>query len=98
MRDTLAGDHPVHFAGIDHLVCAERIPVLEFTSIQVSDRGQTDVRMRSHVNAFTAYEFCRSRLIEEDKWANHLALWRRQSAAHLKPAEVARTRDDYGFN
>ena len=56
------------------------------------------MRMRAHVHALPAHELHRPHLVEEDEWADHLALGMGQRAAHGKAvAKVAHARDDDQF-
>ena len=88
------GDHPVHRAGMDHLVGAEAVAVLELAAEEIGDGGEPDMRMRPHVDALAGQELRRPRLVEEDERPDHLPLRRRQRPAHLEAAEVAGARDD----
>src|SRR5512138_103754 len=58
---------------------------------EISDRRQTNVRMRPHVHAaWDAWlEIDRSHVIEEDERSHHSALRKGQHAANLEAAEVA---------
>ena len=90
----LPGDHPVHRAGMDDLVGAEAVAVLELALEEVGDGGEPDVRVRPHVDALAGDELRRPGLVEEDERPDHLPLRRRQRAAHLEAAEVAGARHD----
>ncbi len=65
---------------------------------QVSDRGESDMRVRPHVHALSGNELHRAEVVEEDERADHLALAVGQRAAHLEAAKVAGTRHDHEFH
>ncbi len=98
MRHAVPGDHPVDLARVDHLVGAERVPVLEPAAIEIGHGRQPDMRMRAHVDTVPGQEVRRPHLVEEDERPHHLPLWRWQSAAHLEAAEITGARDDDGLD
>ncbi|MNT44071.1 hypothetical protein D3C72_1805760 [compost metagenome] len=54
--------------------------------VQVGDRGQADVRMRTHVDARAHVEVGGPHMIQEDKRADGAALRGRDRAQDRKPA------------
>jgi hypothetical protein len=50
MRDAAAGDHPVHFLGLDRLDDADAVAMDDFAVEQIGDSGESDVRVRAHVD------------------------------------------------
>ena len=55
---------------------------------QVGDRGDTDMRMRSHLDAFAGWKFSGPHVIEKDIRPDHAPFARRQRTAHGKIADV----------
>ncbi len=98
MGDTMARDHPVDLAGIDHLMGAETVAMLELSVIKIGNGAQPDMWMRPDVDPLTGQKLRRAGLIEEDKGTDHLPLRRGQRAAHFETAQIAGARDDQGFN
>ena len=94
MGHTPPGDHPVDLTGVDHLMRAQTVSMLKFALIQVGYGAEADMRMRTHVDAAICDEFGRTHLIEEDERPYQLTLDRRQSTAHLEPAQISGTRYD----
>ena len=72
--------------------------MVEQTLEQIRHRRQSDMRVRANIDAVTGQELRRAHLVEKDEWADHLALWRWQGAAHFEIAQIARTGHDDGFN
>ena len=91
------GSHPVHFAGTNHLVKAEAVPMHDLAREQIRDRRQADVRMRTHVDPPRQIrgELHRTHVIEEHERADHAALRPRQHAPDLEAAQIAATRFDH---
>ena len=50
MRDAAAGDHPVHFVGLDSLLHTDAVAMHDFAREQIGDGGEADVRMRPHID------------------------------------------------
>lgn len=98
MRDTAPGDHPVERAGLDDLIGAGAVAVMEAAAIETGDRAQPDMRMRAHIHPLPGQELGRTGLIEEDERPHHLPLGCRQGAAHLEAAKVASAGHDQGFD
>ena len=94
MSDALAGHHPVHRAGQDHLIGADTVAMMEIAAIEKGDGAQPDMRMRPDVDALTGQEFRRTGLIEEDERPDHLALRGGQGALDLEAAEIAGARNN----
>jgi hypothetical protein len=62
---------------------------------QVGDRGQSDMRVRTHVQAAAGAQYRRPHLIEENKRPDRAALAAGQGTAHMKAiAEIVHRRDD----
>jgi hypothetical protein len=72
--------------------------MLELATEEVGDGRKANMRMRTYVDAPAREELCRSHLVEEDEWPDHLALRRTKRAANLEIADVARSRYDQGFD
>jgi len=73
MRDAVTGDHPVHLAGVNHLVGAKGILVLKLSLVEIGHRCQADMGMRTHVDALLCDKLGRTHLVEEHKRTDHLA-------------------------
>src|SRR5262245_11024732 len=95
MHDAAPCPHQVDLTGTDGQRRAETIAMEDFALKQVSDRGETDVRVWSHIDTLADQELGWAHLIEADKGAHHLLLRRRQRAAYLEGAEIARPRHDH---
>ncbi len=95
MHDAAPGGHPVDLARLNPLHVAEAVAVLELALEQVGDGGETDVRMRTHVETRPSLEGDRPHLVEEDEGPDHPALAGRQHAADLEASEVTYARDDH---
>jgi hypothetical protein len=65
---------------------------------QISDGGEPDMRMRSHIDAVAGAKQSRSEMIEEDERPDHAGLSGRQRAMHAKAAEIDRARHDHLFD
>ena len=67
---------------------------------QIRERGETDVRMRAHVDALrnAGREFDRTEMIEEDERPDAAPLAERQHASHGESAQVAASRIDDEFD
>ncbi len=73
MGDTVPGNHPVHLTGVNHLVVAEGVLVLELSLVEIGHRRQSDMGMRAHVDALFRDELSRTHLVKEYKRTDHLA-------------------------
>src|SRR5262245_40940388 len=62
---------------------------------QEGDGGQTDVRVRAHVDPGSARKVRRPHLVKEHERPDRAALRSRQQAAHAEAAEIALTRLDH---
>ena len=56
--------------------------------IDVGDRREADMGMRADVELLAEQDLRRSGLVEEDEWADHLAIGRRQRPADGEAAEI----------
>jgi hypothetical protein len=57
---------------------------------EIGHGGETDMRMRAHIETGASAQRDRTHLIEKYEWAHRAALSRRKNAANLEPfAEVA---------
>ena len=97
MRDAAAGDHPVHFLGLDRLDDADAVAVHDFAGEQVGDGGETDVRVRTHVDGprKSGREMFRADVIEEDEGPDHVTSCERQYAPDFEATQVAAALFDY---
>ena len=91
MGDAAAGDHPVHFFGLDGLHHAHAVAMHDFAREQIGDGGEADVRMRAHVDGLRkpGREMLRADVIEEDERPDHVPARERQYAADFEAAEIA---------
>ena len=89
--DAAAGDHPVHFVGLDGLLHAHAVAMHDLAREQVGDRREADVRMRPHVDGFREprREVFGPDVIEEDERPDHVPPRERQYAADFEAAEIA---------
>ncbi len=88
MDDAVAGRHPVDVTRPDHLLAAEAVAVHDLALEQIGDRGQPDMRMRTHIGALPGRHRHRAHVIEEDERADGLSRGGRQQAAHGEIAQV----------
>src|SRR5690606_11663382 len=88
MRDAAARGHPVHFLWPNHLFVAQAVAMHHFAGKQVGNRGKTDMRVGTYVNAaiHAWRKVERPHVIEKDKWPYHRLLCERQYAANIKSA------------
>ena len=98
MGDPPSRDHPVDGAGVDRLVRAEAVAMLDFAAKEIGDGRKPDVGVRTHVDSLPRQELRRPHFVEEDERSDHPSPRRRQRATDLKAAEVARARDDHGLD
>ena len=91
MRDAAAGDHPVHFFGLDRLLHADAVAMHDLAREQIGDRGESDVRMRTHVDGLRkpGREVLRADVIEEDEGPDHVPPRERQHAPDFESPEIA---------
>ena len=95
MDDAAPGAHPVHRAGPDRDLRAERIAVHDLAVEEIGDGGEPDMGVRAHVHALAEKELGRAHLVPEDERPNHLAPRGGQRAAHLEAAEIAGAGHDH---
>src|SRR3984957_19290432 len=99
MHDTATGDHPVDRARSNRLHGAEAVAMNDLAVEQVGDGDQSDMRVRTHVEATTGAQYRRPHLIEENKRPDHAALTAGQGAAHVEAiAKIVHRRDDDDFD
>src|SRR5579871_4798677 len=78
MGDAASCNHPVDRPGGDDLARAKAVAMMDHATIEIGDRGETDMWVRAYVAGGCADKLQRSKLIEEDERPDHLALRRRQ--------------------
>src|SRR5690606_5390071 len=73
VRDTTSRGHPVDLSGADRLLVSQTVAMHHFPGKQVSDGGQADMRMRTHVGTTVdaSRDVHRAHVIKEDVRANH---------------------------
>src|SRR5690348_11266022 len=54
--------------------------------------------MGANIHAGAQQKFVGTHLVKEDEWTDHLALRRRQRAAHLEAADIPTARNNHRFN
>ncbi len=86
MNDAAPRAHPVDGAGLDALHGAEAVTVQHRALEQISDSGQPDMRMRSHVGIHARLEVDGSEVIQEHEWADGAARQGGKQAAHAQSA------------
>src|SRR5690606_34968616 len=92
--------HPVDLAGMDRLLGADAVPVHDLAFEQVGDRGQPDVRMRTHVDTArqARFELYRAHVVEKDEGTHHAPLHEWQHTPDFKAAEVLAALGDDKFD
>src|SRR5690348_15692293 len=95
MNDTTSGGHPVHFTRLDRDRRAEAVTMHDLTIKEVSDGGQSDMRVRPHVEPVAGAEFRGAEMVEKDKGPDHTRADRRKRAADRKISKIDRTRHDH---
>ncbi|MNQ99766.1 hypothetical protein D3C85_1155160 [compost metagenome] len=98
MHNSPARGHPVHFARQDGLRMARAVAMDHGSLVQVGDRGQADMRVRTHVYAGTRIELDWPHVVKKDKRSDGSALRGRDGAPDGKAAQVAGARHHNGFN
>ena len=90
MRDAAAGDHPVHFFGLDSLDNAHAVTMHDFARKQIGDGGEADVRMRPDIDGLRkpGREVLGADVIEEDERPDHVPACERQYPSDFEPAEI----------
>ena len=94
MHDAAPGRHPVDAPGLNRLMRAQAVAMVELAFEQIGDRGQVDVRVGADVGAVAGLERRGAHVIEEDEGPNEATLDRGQHAPHAQAAEIARARLD----
>src|SRR3954463_5198393 len=89
MRDAAAGRHPVDLARPNRLDYAKTIAMLDFAFEQIRDRGQTNMRMRPHIDTCARRKLHRPHVIQKNKGPDHApaAIW--QDASDLEAAKIS---------
>src|SRR5882757_830939 len=96
MDDAAARRHPIDVARPDRLNAAYAVAVNHLAFEQVGQRGQADMRMRTHVLSLPGTKHRRSEVVEEDERTDHPALRRRQRATNLEAvAQISNRRKDH---
>ena len=88
MHHSASRRHQVDCTALDRLHETEIISVHDLAFEQVSDRRNTDVRMRPNLDALTGWKLCRTHVIEKDERAHHLLLRSRQHPANRELPQV----------
>jgi hypothetical protein len=98
MGDAVTRRHQVDRAGLDPLVGAEAVAMVELALEEIGHRRQADVGMRTNVDPLPGEKLRRSHLVEEDERPEHLARARRQGAADFERAQIPGAGDDDGLD
>jgi hypothetical protein len=90
MGDAAAGDHPVHFAGLDGLDHAHAVAMHDFPIEEIGDGGEANVWMRTNIHAGRkpGREVLGTDVIEENERADHVPPRERQHTSHFEPTQV----------
>jgi hypothetical protein len=95
MHNAATGDHPVDCARPNRLYGPKTVAMNDLAVEQVGDRGQTNVWVRTHIQAGAGAQYCRPHLIEKNKRPDHAALAAGQGTAHMKAiAKIVYRRND----
>src|ERR1700680_5149375 len=99
MHDSATGDHPVDLARPYRLGGAEAVTVDDLAVEQVGHGRQSDVGMRTHIEAGAGAQHGRTHLVEEHKRTHHAPLAAGQRAAHTKAvAKIVRRRHNHDID
>ncbi len=94
VNNAATGGHQVDGAWMNGLHHTKTIAVKDLALKEVSDGGDTDVRVRSYIDAFAGRKFCWPHVIEEDKGTHHALPCGGKHATHGEFAEILFPRSD----
>src|SRR5512147_1552411 len=94
MYDAVTRGHPVYVTRGDPLHAAKAVAVQERALEEIGDRGQSDVRMRSHVDPCAGRKGRGPDVVEENERPDHPDRMSRQQTAYLEAAEIFRVRSE----
>src|SRR5690606_19562543 len=93
MHDAAPGGHPVHRARPDTLLRAKTVAMQYLATEQVGDGCQSDMRMRTHIQATSCLKMRRPELVEKHEGPDHALVTTGQGTPHLEAiAQVAQGR------
>jgi hypothetical protein len=99
MHDAPSRGHPVDFTGPDRLHGTQTVAMQDFTLEEPSHRGQTDVRMRPHIQANAGLEDIRAHLIQKNERPHHTSTGGGQGATNFESiTEIACAGNDQCLN
>ena len=88
MNNAASCRHPVHRSGLNGLDEPETISMHELTFEQVCNRGEANMRVRSHIHTVTGCKRRRSDVVKENKRSDGLSHFRWQDPAYTESAEI----------
>jgi hypothetical protein len=94
MDDAAAGRHQVDRARLNHRMAADAVAVLDRALEQIGDRGEVDVRVRTHVHSPARREPRGPKLVDEDERADHAPWPGWKGSTNLEVAKVVSSRSN----
>src|SRR4029450_6522690 len=88
MHDAAASGHQIHRTGLDRLHVTQTVTMQNLAFEKIRDCCQTDVRVRTYVDAAARGEVRGSHVIEEHEWPDAALLRSRKQAPHREIAEI----------
>src|SRR5690606_8472668 len=88
MHDAASCRHPVHFTGTDHQIVAEAVLMADLAFKEPGQRGETDVRMGTHVHGLAGPQYHWPEMVEKHEGTHAAAFAQRQRAAHAEVTDV----------
>ena len=88
VHNAATGNHPVDVTGVDLLHGAQAVAMQHAACKQVSHRRQTDMRMRTHIDALACGKNGGSDMVEKHKRADHALRFLGDIAGDRKPTQV----------
>ena len=97
MHDAPARMHEVHVPRHNAHAVAKGIPVVKAAVEEISDRRQTNVRMRPDIDAATSGKRSGPHMIPENERADHTSGISRQNPVYRKSPDIDRARNNNQF-
>ena len=88
VHDSTTSCHQIYRLGLNRLHVSKAVAVNDLTFEQVSHSRQPDVRVWAHLDTFSRRKLRRTKVIEKDKRADHVARSGRQNPAHAETTEI----------
>src|SRR5258705_6859431 len=94
MDDAPARGHQIDRPGLDHLVRADAVAMLDRAVEQIGHGREIDMRVRADVHALAGWQPRRPELVDEDERPDHRSLLTRKRPMDFERAKVVGDGDD----